>query len=72
MAYIKIKGLFSQVNSIEAFAQPSIALWNTTYDYKELKNNFRHLNVLTCRKFNLMEIGNILWQDAYKILRPLD
>ena len=45
---------------------------NTTYDYKGLKNNFRHLNVLTNRRFNLMEVGIILGQDAYEIQRPLD
>ena len=69
---IKIKGLNSKVHSVEAFAQPSISLGNTTYDYKELKNKFRHLNVLTNRRFNLMEVGIILGQDAYEIQRPLD
>ena len=69
---ITIKGLHSKVHSIEAFAHPSISLGNRTYDYKELKNNFRHLNVLTNRTFNLMEIGIILGQDAYEIQRPLD
>ena len=63
---ITIKGLHSKVHSIEAFADPSISLGNTTYDYKELKNNFRH------RAFNLMEVGIILGQDAYEIQRPLD
>ena len=69
---ITIKGLHSKVHSIEAFAHPSISLGNTTYDYKELKNKFRHLNVLTNRTFNLMEVGIILGQDAYEIQRPLD
>ena len=69
---ITIKGLHSKVHSIEAFANPSISLGNTIYDYKELKNNFRHLNVLTNRTFNLMEVGIILGQDAYEIQRPLD
>ena len=69
---ITIKVLHSMVHSIEAFAYPSISLGNTTYDYKELKNNFRHLNVLTNRTFNLMEVGIILGQDAYDIQRPLD
>ena len=69
---ITIKGLHSKVHSIEAFAHPSISLGDTTYAYKELKNNFRHLNVLTNRTFNLMEVGIILGQDAYEIQRPLD
>ena len=69
---ITIKGLHSKVHSIEAFVHPSILLGNTTYDYKELKNNFRHLNVLTNRTFNLMEVGILLGQDAYEITRPLD
>ena len=69
---ITIKGLHSEVLSIEAFAHPSISLGNTTYDYKELKNNFRHLNVLTNRTFNLIEVGIILGQDAYELQRPLD
>ena len=69
---ITIKGLHSKVLSIEAFAHSSISLGNTTYDYKELKNNFRHLNVLTNRTFNLMEVGIILGQDAYEFQRPLD
>ena len=69
---ITIKGLHSKVHSIEAFEHPSISLGNTTYDYKELKNNFRHLNVLTNRTLNLMEVGIILGQDAYEIQRPLD
>ena len=70
--HITIKGLNSKVHSVEAFAHPSISLENTTYDYKELKNNFRHLNVLRNRRFNLMEVGIILGQDAYEIQRPLD
>ena len=69
---ITIEGLHSKVHSIEAFAHPSISLGNTTYDYKELKKKFRHLNVLTNRTFNLMEVGIILGQDAYEIQRPLD
>ena len=69
---ITIKGLHSKLHSIEAFAHPSISLGNTTYDYKELKNKLRHLNVLTNRTFNLMEVGIILGQDAYEIQRPLD
>ena len=69
---IPIKGLHSKVHSIEAFAHPSISLGNTTYDYKELKNKCKHLNVLTNRAFNLMEVGIILGQDAYEIQRPLD
>ena len=67
-----IKRLHSKVHSIEAFARPSTSLGNTTYGYKELKNNFRHPNVLTNRTFNLMEVGIILEQDDYKIQRPLD
>ena len=69
---ITIKGLNSKVHSVEAFAHPSISLGNTTYDYKELKNKFRHLNILTNRRFNLMEVGIILGQDAFEIQRPLD
>ena len=69
---ITIRGLHSKVHSIEAFAQPSISLENTTYDYKEPKKNFRHLNVLTNRIFNLLETSIILGQDAYKIQCPLD
>ena len=69
---ITIKGLHSKVQSIEEFAHPSISLENTTYDYKELKNNFRHLNVLTNRAFNMMEVGTILGQDACEIQRSLD
>ena len=37
---ITVKGLHSDVHSIEAFAHPSILLGNTTYNYKELKNKF--------------------------------
>ena len=69
---ITIKGLNSKVHSAEAFVHPSILLGNTTYDYRELKNNFRHLNVLTNRRVNLIEVGIILGQDAYEIQRPLD
>ena len=69
---VTIKVLHSNVHPIEAFAHPSILMGNTIYDYKELKNNFRHLNVLTNRTFNLMEVGIILGQDAYEIQRPLD
>ena len=69
---ITIKRLHSTVHSIEAFAHPSISLGNTTYDYKKLKNNFRHLNVLTNRTFNLMVLGIKLGQDAYEIQLPLD
>ena len=69
---ITIKGLHSKVHSIEVFAHPSKSLGNTTYDYKVLKNNFRHLNVFINRTFNLMEVGIILGQDAYKIQPPLD
>ena len=69
---ITINGLNSKVHSIEALAHPSILLGNTTYEYKELKNNFRHLNVLTNRTFNLVEVGIILGQFAYKIQRPLE
>ena len=69
---IAIKGLHSKVHSIEAFAHPSISMGNTTYDYRELKNNFSHLNVLTNRTFKLMEVGIILGQDAYELQRPLD
>ena len=69
---ITIKGLYSKVHSIEAFANPSISLGNTTYDYNELKNKFKHLNVLTKRIFNLMKVGIILGQDGYEIQRPLD
>ena len=69
---ITIKGLHSKVHSIETFAHPSISLGNITNDYKELKNNFRHLNVLTNRTFILMGVGVTLGQDAYEIQRPLD
>ena len=60
-------GLHSKVHSVEGFAHPSISLGNKTYDYKELMNNFRQLNVPTNRTFNLMEVGIILRQDAHKI-----
>ena len=69
---ITIKGLHSKVHSIEMFAHPSISLGNTRYDYKELKNNFRHLNVLINRTFNLMEVGIIFGKDAYEFQSPLD
>ena len=69
---ITIKGLNSKVHSVGAFAHPSISLGNTIYDYRELMNNFSHLNVLTSRRFNLMEVGIILGQDAYETQRPLD
>ena len=69
---ITIKGLHSKVHPIEAFAHSSISLANAIYDYKERKNKFRHLNVLTNRTFKLMEVGIILGQDAYEIQRPLD
>ena len=69
---ITIKGLHSKVHSLEVFAHPSISLENTTNDYKGLKKNFQHLNVLTNTTFNLMEVGIILGQDAYEIQRPLD
>ena len=69
---ITIKGLHSKVHSIEAFAHPLILFGNTTYDYKELKNNIRHLNVLNNRTFNLMEVGIKLGQDAYEIQRSQD
>ena len=69
---ITIKGLNLEMHSIEALAHPSISLGNTTCHYKELKNNFRHLNVLTNRTFNLMEVGIILGQDAFEIQHPLD
>ena len=69
---ITIKGLHSKVHSIEAFANPTISLGNTTYDYKELKNKFKHLNVLTNRIFNLMKVGIMVGQDAYEIQRPLN
>ena len=38
----------------------------------ELNNNTRHLNIVTKKTFNLMGVGIILRQDAYKIQRPLD
>ena len=60
------------MHSIEAFAHTSISLGNTTYDYKELRNNFRHLYVLNKRTINLMEVGIILGQDAYEIERTTD
>ena len=66
------KGLNSKMHSIETFAHPSISLGNTTYDYNEMKNIFRHMNVLLNRTFNLMEVGIILGQDAYEIQRPSD
>ena len=69
---ITIKGLHSKVHSIEAFAHPSISLGNTTYDYKELKNKFRHLNVLTNRRFNLMEgtFGKEWYLPHHPVLNP--
>ena len=69
---LKIKGLHSNVHSIEAFANPSISLGNTNYDYNKLKQNFNHLSVLRNKSFNLMEVGNILGQDAYELHRPLE
>ena len=68
---ITMKELYSKVHSIEAFAHPSVSLGSTTYDNKELKNKLRHLNVLTNRTFNLMDVGIILRQDNYKIQRSL-
>ena len=72
MVPITIKGLHSKVHSIETFAHPSISLGNITNDHKELKNNFRPLNVLTNRTFVLMGVGVILGQDVWEIQRPLD
>ena len=69
---LKIRGLHSKVNSIEAFAQPSISLGNTNYNYNKLKQSFNHLSVLPNKSFNLMEVGSILDQDAYELQRPLD
>ena len=69
---ITIKRLHPKVHSIEASAHPSILLENTRYDYKEMKINFRHVNVLTNRTFNLMEVGIVLGQDVYEIQRPFD
>ena len=64
---ITMKELHSKVHSIEAFAHPSVSFGSTTYDYKELKNKLRHLNVLTNRTFNLMDVGIIHRQDNYEI-----
>ena len=69
---ITIKGLNSKMHSIEAFAHISISLGNTTYGYKELKNNFRQPYVLKKRTINLMEVGIILGQDVYEIERTMD
>ena len=69
---LKIKGLHSKVQSIEAFAHPSISLGNTNYDYSKLKQSFNNLSVLPNKSFNLKEVGIILGQDAYELPRPLD
>ena len=69
---LKIKGLHSEVHSIEAFAHPSISLGNTNYNYNKLKQSFNHLCVLPNKSFNLMEVCIILGQDAYELQRPLD
>ena len=68
---LKIKGLHSKVRSIEAFADPSIYLGNTNYNYIKLKQSFNHLSVLPNKSFNLMDVGIILGQDAYELQRPL-
>ena len=70
--HLKIKGLHSNVHSIEAFPHPSISLGNTNYNYNKLKQSFNHLSVLPNKSFNLMEICIILGQDAYELQRPLD
>ena len=69
---LKLKGLDSKVHSIEAFAHPSKSLGNTNYSYNKLKQSFNHLSVLPNKRFNLMEVGIILGQDAYELQRPLD
>ena len=69
---LKIKGLHSNVHSLEAFVNPSISLGDTNYDYRKLKQMFNHLSVLPNRSFNLMEVGIILVQDAYNLQRALD
>ena len=62
---LKTKGLHSKVQSIEAFAHPSISLGNTNYNYSKLKQSFNHLSVLPNKSFNLVEVGIILGQDSY-------
>ena len=65
-------GLHSKVQSIEAFAHPSISLGITNYNYIKLKQSFNHLSVLPNNGFNLMEVGIILGQYAYELQSPLD
>ena len=67
-----LKRVNSKVQSIEAFAHPSISLGNTNYNYSKLKQSFNHLSVLPKKSFNLMEVGIILGRDAYELQRPLD
>ena len=56
----KVKGLYSKVRSIEAFAHPSIALGNTNFNYNKLMQSFNHLSVLPNKSFNLMEVSLML------------
>ena len=69
---LKIKGLHSKVHSIEAFAQPSISMGKTNYNYSQLKQSFNHFSILPNKSFNLMEVGIMLGQDAYELQLPLD
>ena len=64
---LKMRGLHSKVRLIEAFAQPSISLGNTNYNYNKLKQSFNHLSVLPNKNINLMEVGIILGQDTTSI-----
>ena len=69
---LKIKGLHSKVHSIEAYANASISLGNTNYNYIKLKQSFIHLRVLANKSVNLMGVGIILDQDPYELQRPLN
>ena len=68
----KNKGVHSKVQSIEAFARPSISGGNTNYNYNQLKQSFNHLSIWPNKSFNSTEIGIILSQSAYELQRPLD
>ena len=69
---LKIKGLYSKVHSIEAFAHLSKSLGNINYNYSKLKQSLNHSGALPNKSFNLMEVGVILGQDAYELQSPLD
>ena len=57
---LKIKGLISKVNSIEALAHASISLVITYYDYSQLKQSFNLFSVLSSRSLLLMGFDIIL------------